>query len=274
MHRRRRAPARSRCACITVSTLKDAEQFFAAGFDDILCAVCIAPSKLAAARALRERGCRLAVVVDSMAAAAAIVANVAHGPAFEVLIEIDSDGHRTGVAPEADLLLEIARTLHDGGALLSGVMTRRRRHADVRLPDERRKPGARHRLAPRRRRRRRHRRTVPGRFAPAHPAQPRLRHGGAVLAVRRAGRRRQLADLAALQRLAGHTRVVVPPRSEATQPFKPATVYLSPSSRNASSCSRPAGSTRLLSTVKWLLSGTVSHTGTAVGPQTSRISRF
>ena len=31
---------------ITVSTLKEAEQFFAAGFADILYAVCIAPAKL------------------------------------------------------------------------------------------------------------------------------------------------------------------------------------------------------------------------------------
>jgi hypothetical protein len=34
--------------------------------------VCIAPPKLSAARALREHGCRLTVVVDSVAAAAAI----------------------------------------------------------------------------------------------------------------------------------------------------------------------------------------------------------
>ena len=43
----------------TVSTLKEVAQFFAAGFDDMLYAVCIAPPKLAAARALRESGCRL-----------------------------------------------------------------------------------------------------------------------------------------------------------------------------------------------------------------------
>ena len=116
---------------ITVSTLKEAEQFLAAGFDDILYAVCIAPSKLAAARALCERGCRLAVVVDSVAAAAAIVAS---GHAFRVLIEIDSDGHRAGVPPESDLLLNIARTLHDGGALLRGVMTHAGASYECRTP--------------------------------------------------------------------------------------------------------------------------------------------
>ena len=120
-------------ACgITVSTLKEAEQFFAAGFDDILYAVCIAPPKLAAARALRERGCRLVVVVDSVAAAAAITAS---GHAFEVLIEIDSDGHRAGVLPESALLLDIGRTLHEGGALLRGVMTHAGASYECRTPE-------------------------------------------------------------------------------------------------------------------------------------------
>ena len=105
---------------ITVSTLKEAEVFFDAGFGDILYAVCITPNKLAAVKALRERGCALTVLVDSVAAAQAITAT---GHASPVMIEIDSDGHRAGVPPEADLLLDIARTLHTGGAVLKGVMT-------------------------------------------------------------------------------------------------------------------------------------------------------
>ena len=91
--RQRAAGARG----ITVSTLKEAEQFFAAGFDDILYAVGIAPAKLAQARALQQRGCRLGVILDSVAAAQAVVA---HGQGLDVLIEIDSDGHRAGVAPD------------------------------------------------------------------------------------------------------------------------------------------------------------------------------
>jgi len=105
---------------ITVSTLKEAEVFFAAGISDILYAVCIVAPKLAQARALREQGCGLKVVVDSVAAAQAVVAS---GHAFEVLIEIDTDGHRAGVKPESGLLLDIARTLQDGGVVLTGVMT-------------------------------------------------------------------------------------------------------------------------------------------------------
>ena len=54
---------------ITVSTLKEAECFFAAGFDDILYAACIPPSKIDRALALRRRGCALTVIVDSVEAA-------------------------------------------------------------------------------------------------------------------------------------------------------------------------------------------------------------
>src|SRR5215813_14226462 len=57
---------------ITVSTLKEAEEFFAAGITDILYAVGMAPSKLARALALRKQGCDLKLIVDNAAAAAAI----------------------------------------------------------------------------------------------------------------------------------------------------------------------------------------------------------
>jgi Predicted amino acid aldolase or racemase len=46
---------------ITVSTLKEAEEFFAAGFADIFYAVCVAPQKLGRVLALRRRGCRLTI---------------------------------------------------------------------------------------------------------------------------------------------------------------------------------------------------------------------
>lgn len=106
---------------ITVSTLKEAEQFFQAGFDDILYAVSLAPQKVAAALDLRRRGCQLQVVVDSMAAARALTQQAA-GEAVPVLIEVDVDGHRGGVAPGSPLLLEIGRHLHDQGLQLLGVM--------------------------------------------------------------------------------------------------------------------------------------------------------
>jgi D-serine deaminase-like pyridoxal phosphate-dependent protein len=109
---------------ITVSTLKEAEQFFAAGFDDILYAVGIVPAKLAHVQRLREAGCRLSVIVDSMAAAQAVVEHGrTHGHVFEVLIEVDVDGQRAGVPPESDALIAIGQALQAGGATLAGVMT-------------------------------------------------------------------------------------------------------------------------------------------------------
>jgi len=118
---------------LTVSTLKEAEQFFAAGFDDLLYAVCIPPTKLAQARALRERGCRLTVTTDSLTGAQALVDS---GHAFEVMIEIDTDGHRAGVLPDAALLLDIGRLLHQGGQNLTGVMTHAGASYDCRSPQE------------------------------------------------------------------------------------------------------------------------------------------
>jgi len=109
---------------ITVSTLKEAEQFFAAGFADILYAVCIAPAKLERGLALRRRGCALTVLVDSMAAARSVVAKgEAEKHAFAVMIEVDSDSHRSGVKADDPTLIEIGRVLHHGGAALAGVMT-------------------------------------------------------------------------------------------------------------------------------------------------------
>ena len=104
---------------ITVSTLKEAEQFLEHGVTDILYAVGIAPGKLGHVQALRERGADLAVVVDSVEAAQAVAARGAGIPA---LIEIDCDGHRAGVKPGHPVLLDIAKALARG-AQPRGVMT-------------------------------------------------------------------------------------------------------------------------------------------------------
>jgi D-serine deaminase-like pyridoxal phosphate-dependent protein len=109
---------------ITVSTLKEAEAFFAAGVGDILYAVSIAPSKLPRALALRRQGCDLKLVVDNPTAAAAIAAFAdQHGETFDVWIEVDTDGHRSGITPEQDTLLEVGRILHENGITVGGVMT-------------------------------------------------------------------------------------------------------------------------------------------------------
>lgn len=106
---------------VTVSTLREAAACLDAGITDILYAVGIAPQKLGDVQALRDRGADLTVILDSMAAARAVAAHrVATGQGIPALIEVDSDGHRAGVAPEDAALLEIAAVL---GPDLRGVMT-------------------------------------------------------------------------------------------------------------------------------------------------------
>lgn len=108
---------------ITVSTLREAAEFHAAGIVDILYAVCISPDKLPQALALRQAGCELKIITDSVLAAEAIVAcGRAHGEVFEVWIEVDVDGHRSGIAPDDARLIAVARTLVTGGMRLGGVM--------------------------------------------------------------------------------------------------------------------------------------------------------
>ena len=108
---------------ITVSTLKEAEQFFAHGVTDILYAVGIVPGKLPHVADLRGRGCDLAVILDSAEVAREVTAFCAeHRCAIPALIEIDADGHRGGVAPESEALLAAAAALR-GAATLRGVMT-------------------------------------------------------------------------------------------------------------------------------------------------------
>jgi D-serine deaminase-like pyridoxal phosphate-dependent protein len=108
---------------ITVSTLKEAEQFFAAGIRDILYAVAMAPNKINHAIALVQQGCALTIVVDSVVAAQAVVQGCTqHNTVLPTLIEIDSDGHRSGVKPGDAALVEIGALLHQAG-LLAGVMT-------------------------------------------------------------------------------------------------------------------------------------------------------
>ena len=108
---------------VTVSTLKEAQQCLAAGITDITYAVGIAPSKLPQVLALRQQGAQLTILTDNLASAAAIGSFCqAQGEAIPVLIEIDTDQHRSGVAPESDLLIDLGRALHASGCL-AGVLT-------------------------------------------------------------------------------------------------------------------------------------------------------
>ena len=121
---------------ITVSTLKEAEEFFAHGFADVLYAVCIPPSKLDRVLALRRRGCALTILVDSLAAAQAIVdKGRTENHAFDVMIEVDTDGHRSGVEPDDSALVDIGGLLHHGGAAVKGVLTHAGSSYDLDTPE-------------------------------------------------------------------------------------------------------------------------------------------
>lgn len=109
---------------ITVSTLKEAEQFFAHGITNILYAVGITPNKLDHVAALRAKGADITIILDNVESARIVAGRGAELKIkFPALIEIDSDGHRSGVKPDDAVLIEIGRTLEAGGAELRGVMT-------------------------------------------------------------------------------------------------------------------------------------------------------
>jgi D-serine deaminase-like pyridoxal phosphate-dependent protein len=107
-----------------VSTLREAEYFAEGGVRDMIYGVGIAPAKLARVSALRARGIDLAVILDSPEQAEAVAAQArTTGDALPVLIEVDADGHRSGVAPgDAAALVALGRRLTEGGAALRGVL--------------------------------------------------------------------------------------------------------------------------------------------------------
>jgi D-serine deaminase-like pyridoxal phosphate-dependent protein len=109
---------------ITVSTLKEAEYFFASGFTDILYAVGIVPGKFDHVIRLRQQGVKLTLILDSLEMARALCDKARQeNTRFEVMIEIDSEGHRSGVVPDSPELIAIGRCLVAGGQHLAGVIT-------------------------------------------------------------------------------------------------------------------------------------------------------
>jgi D-serine deaminase-like pyridoxal phosphate-dependent protein len=108
----------------TVSTLREAQLFAQAGVRDIIYAVGISPDKLPAILALKAEGIDIAVVLDSVEQAQAVArASRDAGVAIPALIEVDCDGHRSGVRPDDHAAqLAIATALADG-AELRGVLT-------------------------------------------------------------------------------------------------------------------------------------------------------
>lgn len=109
-------------ACgLTVATVSEAEFFVDNGCEDVFIAYPVWADRNRATRlrALAER-CRLRVGVDSADGAEALARGVAP-LTIEVLVEVDSGHHRTGVCPEsaADVALAAARA----GLRVRGVFT-------------------------------------------------------------------------------------------------------------------------------------------------------
>lgn len=107
-----------------VSTMKEAEVFASVGVRDILYAVGISADKLGRVINLRATGCDLSVILDTREQAQAVAdASRQTGDRIPAMIEIDCDGHRSGLRPGDPALTEIGRIIHDGGAELRGVVT-------------------------------------------------------------------------------------------------------------------------------------------------------
>ncbi len=110
---------------ITVSTIKEAEYYFSHGVNDIVYAVGVTPNKLSRIEALIKQGANITLVLDSIAQAEQMALATNHN-AFKipVLIELDCDGHRSGVTLDNNLLIDIAKQIHQANGLaLAGVLT-------------------------------------------------------------------------------------------------------------------------------------------------------
>ncbi|MFO1053815.1 MAG: alanine racemase [Planctomycetota bacterium] len=110
---------------ITVSTVKEAEYFAAAGLRDQLLAVAVAPSRLRRVAALLRDGVRTRVALDSPVAIDWLEdAASREGVRFEALVEIDCGEHRSGVTPDSDLVPQLASRLARGrGTRFGGIFT-------------------------------------------------------------------------------------------------------------------------------------------------------
>jgi D-serine deaminase-like pyridoxal phosphate-dependent protein len=104
---------------LTLATVGEAEAFAAAGFDDLFLAYPIVATgeRARRIRALAGR-VRLCVGVESTEGAALLAAAV---PGLEVLVEVDSGHHRSGVAPER--AGEVAAAARTAGLAVAGVFT-------------------------------------------------------------------------------------------------------------------------------------------------------
>ncbi|MFM2480453.1 alanine racemase [Celerinatantimonas sp. YJH-8] len=110
-------------APITVSTLAEAEALAGQGYTNMIYAVGIVGEKLLRVQQLLQQGVTLHVLLDSPEQAAMVnqFCDIQHCQ-ISALIEIDCDGHRAGLSLDDPRLLQIARSLHHGNAVLAGIL--------------------------------------------------------------------------------------------------------------------------------------------------------
>jgi D-serine deaminase-like pyridoxal phosphate-dependent protein len=110
---------------IAVSTLLEAERFAAAGFSDILYAVAISPNKIERALAVARSGVRLTLILDNVVTARNVCAVASrHNMTCPILMELDIDGHRSGIPADLSEVIPLASELHTlPGIALRGILT-------------------------------------------------------------------------------------------------------------------------------------------------------
>jgi len=110
---------------LTVSTLREAEGYFAAGVRDIFYAVALAPDKVGRVAALIQRGVRMICLVDHADAVRAISAAAnREAVVVSLVIEIDIDGYRTGIRPTDNAVETLAALITDlPGVEFAGIMS-------------------------------------------------------------------------------------------------------------------------------------------------------
>jgi D-serine deaminase-like pyridoxal phosphate-dependent protein len=110
---------------IMVSTLEEARYFASHGLRDITYGVGIVEQKLVEVSRLIGIGVDLKLVLDNVHMARTLGQRGRElGVRFKAYIEIDTDGHRAGLQPQDDELIEIGRILAaDRGSQLAGVIT-------------------------------------------------------------------------------------------------------------------------------------------------------
>ncbi|WP_299329124.1 alanine racemase [Parasphingopyxis sp.] len=110
-----------------VSTLREAEYFFAADHHDLFYCVPFAPAKMPRASALIAKGCALTLMTDSLEGAKACIAAAEacnNDKPVPFALEVDVDGYRSGADMAGLELIEAARAFDRSTATsFAGIMS-------------------------------------------------------------------------------------------------------------------------------------------------------